>query len=139
MQDDVREKLVHFLDAVARDAVRGGVSPIKLWPQVQSRIVVAARTTSTPQEWATKVLRGMRVDAPSQATCEHLHELVHAIDNAAYWLDDVEREAAFLVAEVRELKARKKEAAASKKPRRSKKQEHDAAQAAPLFAAGDTE
>lgn len=115
------------IDAIAKDAIRWGTNPIKLWTQVSTRIVAAVRTSVSAEEWGSAMLRSLRIQTPNVKTSTALADLAAAVGPTRRerdaWLSMVEREAGFLVAAIRaERDAAKAEREAGKetKPRRSR-------------------
>lgn len=134
--DGLRTATITVLDAVARDAMQHGCSPIHLWPQLATRIVASARTSAGPEEWASRMLRGMRITNPGPVTSAAISDLVTAIGTSprdrSLWLSLVERECGFLVASLRAARDEKRaaweaenpeaaaKAKAARKPRKGK-------------------
>jgi formylmethanofuran dehydrogenase subunit B len=110
--DVLRAATVDLIDAVAREAIMWGCNPLKLWPQITTRLAASARTCTTPAEFSHRMLRAMRVASPGLAVAKAADRLVtlvgpgHAETDA--WLTMVERETSYLVAAVRIRREEKK-------------------------------
>lgn len=108
----LRAATVKVVDVLAKDAIFWGANPLKLWDQVATRIRSSARQSTSPQEWGSRMLRGLRVTTPSVASSQALTELAAAVGPstkiASAWLQMVERETGFLIAEVRASREEKK-------------------------------
>lgn len=101
-EEGLRNATVDVVDAIARDAIFWGANPIKLWTQVSTRIVAAARTSTSPQEWASRLLRSLRIENASLPCSRAIEHLVIAVGpDSDAWLTMVEREVGYLVAAVR--------------------------------------
>lgn len=90
-----------------------GANALKHWDQLQERMRAAARTTASPEEWATKMRRDLNLSAPSSLGSKVFVELVHEVTerNARRdWLDMVEREHGYLIALSRLSAEKRKEA-----------------------------
>lgn len=134
--EGLRVATISVIDAVARDAMKHGCSPLSLWPQLSTRIVASARTSAGPEEWTSRLLRGMRITNAGPATAAAITDLVHLVGpssrDRSLWLSLVEREAGFLVASIRATREEKRaaweaenpeaaeRAKASRKPRKGK-------------------
>lgn len=93
---------VRMLDAARRDYLQTtGASPLRQYEQLSNRARSAARTSATVAEWATALLRGLRIAAPSSWTSSALADLREAVAgrNDAF-LALVESEWGLLIAEV---------------------------------------
>lgn len=89
-----------------------GANALKHWDQLQERMRAAARTTSSPEEWATKVRRELNLSAPNSSASSSLVDLVHEVTekNARReWLDMIEKEHGYIIALTR-LSAEKRKA-----------------------------
>lgn len=99
----VRAATVAFLDEARREHLRTtGASALKQYETLTSRARSAARTCENAREWATQVLRKLQVRAPSNSTSSAMRALADEVGSRdAEWLDMVERELGYLIAEVR--------------------------------------
>lgn len=82
-------------------ASRAGANPLKVWDQVQDRVRMAARTTSSVEEWGTSLCRSLQLAAPGNSLSSALVRLadeVRRLGAAVAWLDLVEREYTYLMA-----------------------------------------
>jgi hypothetical protein len=89
---------------------------LKHWDQIQDRLRIGARTTSSPEEWATFMARSLRLPAPSARYSESLLALTHEVHErrcALAWLDLLEAEYGYVMAAARALAERRKEARAA--------------------------
>lgn len=87
-----------LLDA-RRQALRNGASPLKLWDQLEARMLAATRTTDRPSEWATKLLRDLQIESPDKDSSRSISLLVESTTgHAREWLDLVEREHGYMMA-----------------------------------------
>lgn len=83
-----------------------GANALKHWTLLQNRMRAAARTTATPEEWASSLCRGLQIQALGSAGARTLVELVHEVAErrcAPEWLDLVEREHTYLMALTRRV------------------------------------
>lgn len=81
--DDVKFGLVRFLDAVRRDALAAGLAPLTQYDQIQSRVRWGTRTSSTVEEWADVLRRGLRVAAYSATAARALNDLLSIVEHFA--------------------------------------------------------
>jgi hypothetical protein len=90
-----------------------GANTLKHWDQLQERMRAAARTTASPEEWATKMRRDLNLPAPSSSGSKALVELVHAVTEKSArrdWLDMLDKEHGYLIALTRLSAEKRKEA-----------------------------
>lgn len=94
-----------------------GCSVLKHWDQLQSRLVAAARTTENVPEWLSAMCRSLQLGAPRSSTCSAAAAVQRAAAEVgpAAWLDLLEREHAYLLAQAR-LQAEKRKAQADYYP-----------------------
>lgn len=81
-----------------------GANQLKNWEILQSRMRGAARTTASPEEWASKIQVGLQVPSINNSYSKALIDLVHLTseDNCQpEWLDLIEREHGLLIAMAR--------------------------------------
>jgi hypothetical protein len=104
---DQREHLVRLTREVLLE-MRGmylaaGASPLKHWDQIQDRMRAATRTSTTPSEWCSRLLRDLALGAPSSSLSRSMDALYIAVSEvkASEWLDLVEREAGYVMAMAR--------------------------------------
>lgn len=101
-EDLLRFATIEVVDRVSRDAMRWGANPLKLWGQVSTRIIAAARTSTGAHEWSSKLMRSLRIESPSRESSRAIGELVAAVGlDSDAWLSLVEREAGYIIAAVR--------------------------------------
>jgi hypothetical protein len=92
----------------------GQANALKHWDILQNRARAAARTTASPEEWATKLQRDLQIASLSSSASSVVVELVHEVTerNArGEWLDLIEREHGYLIALARLTAEKRKEAA----------------------------
>lgn len=102
-----------LLDVRAAYLKTPGCSVLKHWDQLQDRMRAAARTSASPEEWATALCRTLQLGAPSPANCRSLVDLVHEVTERQCrreWLDIVEREYGYLMALARKSAEARREA-----------------------------
>ncbi|MGE0493310.1 MAG: hypothetical protein AB7S38_29145 [Vulcanimicrobiota bacterium] len=120
MRDDQREEIegrtVDLILAVRREYLAGGANPLKHWDQLQDRIRVAARTSTSVAEWVTTLSRSLGLAAPSNSRSLAISKLAETVGHVCTpdeWLDLVEREHSYLIAmgrlRVQEAKERPQE------------------------------
>ena len=100
-RERLRTLTVEVLLQIRREYLGTGASALKHWAQLQDRMRSAARTTTTPEEWATAMCRSLRLPALHSSTCSALMDLVHVVTEkkcATEWLDLIEREYGYLLA-----------------------------------------
>ena len=88
---------------------------LKHWDILTERLRAAARTTASPEEWATKMRRDLNLSGPNSSGSKALVELVHEVTerNARReWLDLVEKEAGYIMALTKLSAEKRKEARA---------------------------
>lgn len=122
LSDEKKERLrtltVEFLMEVRRAYLMAGASPLKHWDQIQSRLLSAARRSTTADEWTTALLRGLQLPAlggsrkggnnASRALIDLTSE-VRESGAASEWLDMIQREYGLLMALTREAAERRSE------------------------------
>lgn len=109
-KEQLRTKTVEFLLEVRRAYLMAGASPLKHWDQIQSRLLSAARRSTTADEWTTALLGGLQLPAlggsrkGGNSASRVLIDLTSAVreqDAAGEWLDLVQREYGLLMAMTR--------------------------------------
>lgn len=127
LKEQLRTKTVETLLAV-RAVYLGtpGANMLKHWDQIQERMRAAARTTASPEEWATKLCRDLQLPALGSTHSSILKELVDCVtENSCRneWLDLLEQESGYLMALARLVAEQRKEEREAKeqKPKRSGK------------------
>lgn len=103
MERERREALVavtvSLVMEVRRIYLAGGANPLKHWEQLQSRTLAAARTCTTPEEWVTRLARSLQISGLDKAFSRALIDLSRVVgEDAAAWLDLVEREHGYVFA-----------------------------------------
>lgn len=119
IDEATREKLVTLtveVLLVMRSAYlqTGSANSMKNWEILQSRARAAARTSASPEEWATKLQRDLQVASLRSSSCQALVDLVHEVTERgcrSEWLDLLDREHGYLIALARLTAERRKEAA----------------------------
>lgn len=98
----VRQATVVFLDAARRDYLKTtGANPLKQYEMVANRARSAARMSTSVEEWTSAALRGLKVASPSSWVSSAMVALREGVGaRSAEWLDLVEREIGYLMAEV---------------------------------------
>lgn len=101
-RDRLVDATVGVIDQV-RSAYLGtpGASVLRHWDQIQDRVRMSARTSTTPEEWATSLCRSLKLPAPDSylsASISTLTTTVDEVGDARAWLDLVEREYAHMMA-----------------------------------------
>ena len=79
----------------------GGSVAMKHWEHLQTRSQSAARRAANPDEWATLMLKGLRLQSLSSSASRALVDLgstVKELGAQQQWLDMVEREMGLLMA-----------------------------------------
>lgn len=108
----LRDLTVEVLLSMRREYLAAGANALKHWDQLQDRMRSAARTTTTPEEWATAMCRSLRLAALHKESCSDLYqlaELVHEKQCAGDWLSLLEREYGYLIALARLASEKAKE------------------------------
>lgn len=112
-KERLRSLIVEFLLEVRAAYLRAGGSPLKHWDQMQNRMRSAARRTSSPAEWATQLLRGLQLPAPSSLASQALLDLDGYVREAGVgraWLALIELEYGLLMALTRKCAEQRREA-----------------------------
>ena len=125
--DGLRELIVAVLDARRRDALKSGLSPLKQYDQIASRMQIAARTAATVGEWATDMLRRLQIASPSNSLSSEILALDAAVrvvaddssttadSVASEIMDVVVREHGYFIARLRQEAAKRTQLAAEKR------------------------
>jgi hypothetical protein len=119
LSEDQKEKLrtqtVEVLLSLRRSYLQtSGKNVRKNWDILISRTRAAAVTTTSPEEWYTEMLRGLKIESISVDSSNCLAELVDTVADAKCqreWLDLLEREWGHLFAMARRLVEERKAAA----------------------------
>ena len=105
LDDQQRERLrtltVEVILAVRREYLASGANALTHWDQIQDRMRMATRTTTSPEEWATALCRSLRLPALHSVSCLALLDLANAVRDmkcAPSWLDQCEREYGWIIA-----------------------------------------
>jgi hypothetical protein len=109
LQESEKEKLrtetVEVLLSIRAAYLAQGANALKHWTQLSDRMRGAVRTSESPEEWYTTMLRTLQIRAaPSLLSSTCLLELadhVRELGAASEWLDMVEREYGLLIAMAR--------------------------------------
>lgn len=112
-KEKLREATVAMVLAFRREFLANGGSPLKQWDQIGDRMRAAARTCSSPEEWATAIFRSLQLGSPSKDSSHSLASLAATVRESKCpreWLDLIEREHGYIVASAR-LEAEKRKAA----------------------------
>lgn len=115
----LRELTVQVLLGLRAEYLQtASANPLKHWDQLQDRLRIAARTSTSSAEWVTAMTRSLGLGAPSSARSLATDRLYHATDGhglSTAWLDLLEEEYGLLMAmtrlEAEERKARRDQAA----------------------------
>ena len=91
----------------------GQANALKHWEILQNRTRAAARTSASPEEWATKLQRDLQIPSLGKNASQALTDLVHEVTELGCrtdWLDLVEKEIGYLMAMARLTSEQRKEA-----------------------------
>lgn len=118
LSEDQKERLrtltvEALLDLRAAYLGTPGANALKHWELLQNRLRSNARTSSTPEEWLTAMLRGLQLPAPSSGSSHSFRDLtdvVRELGCAREWLDLLETEFGYLIAVARGVAEQRKEA-----------------------------
>jgi hypothetical protein len=100
----LRTKTVELLLEVRRAYLAIGANPIKHWDQIQSRMLSAARRSTTVDEWVSSLCRGLGLPALNSLASSAVVSLsaeVREADVSREWLDLMQREYGLLMAMTR--------------------------------------
>lgn len=100
----LREATVSVILEVRRAYLANGASPLKHWEQIHGRVRSAARTTTSVEEWTTRLLRSLGIQSPGKSLSSEMVRLQHTVDEFGgprAWLDLVGREHAYMMAMAR--------------------------------------
>lgn len=101
LEDELTPKAVHFLLGVRAQYLRNGANRLKAWEQLAERVRAASRRSTSVEEWATAVLRGLQIAGPTNSTSSALADLTRTVAaraSADTFLRLVEREWAAMIA-----------------------------------------
>jgi hypothetical protein len=122
-RERLRTATVELLLAVRTEYLRTpGANPLKHWEQLANRSLSAARTSATPEEWATQLQRRLQIPNMLSSGCSALMDLVHVVTElkaASAWLALVEREHGYLMAQTRLIAEQRADARAEAKEKAS--------------------
>lgn len=100
-----RELTIGILLEVKHAYLRAGANAVRHIEQIQDRVRAAARTTAGPEEWYTALATRLHLGPPSSSTSSLLADLAGLVRDgelrASEYLDLVEREHGYLIAEMR--------------------------------------
>ena len=88
-------------------------NPLKFWEQLQDRVRMATRKSTSPEEWATDLARSLKLGSPIASTCSALTELVSFLNEnnlVSDWLTKLESEYMYLIALTRSIDEKRREA-----------------------------
>ena len=103
-KEKLRTLTVEVLLAARAAYLASGGNVLRHWEQIQDRARSAAGRSTTPEEWATKLYRGLQLPAPSSSGSRALVDLAAYVAEqscAAWWLDLIDREIGYLMAMTR--------------------------------------
>lgn len=112
-KERLRTATVEVLLDLRAAYLAGGASPLKHWDQLHDRLRSAARTTDSPEEWHSAMLRSLQLAAANSSACsglKRLVDLVHELDARRAWFDLLEREHGYLIALTRLDSEKRREA-----------------------------
>jgi hypothetical protein len=118
--EDLRNKTIEVLLEFRRMYLaeyRGSVA-LKHWEHLETRCLSAARRSENPDEWATLMMKGLRLQGVSSSASRALVDLGSTVKENGWqtsWLDMVEREVGLLMALARELAEKRAEEKAEAK------------------------
>lgn len=106
-KEKLRTETVEVLLTIRAAYLAQGANALKHWTQLQDPMRGACRTSESPEEWFTTMLRTLQIQAaPSVSSSGCLLELsghVRERGCAPDWLDMVEREYGLLIAMARKV------------------------------------
>jgi len=115
-KEEIEGRTVDLIMEVRREYLASGANPLKHWDQLQDRIRVAARTSTSVAEWVTTLSRSLGLAAPSNSRSLVISKLAETVGHVCTpdeWLDLVENEHSYLIAmgrlRAQESKERKQE------------------------------
>lgn len=112
-KESLRNKTVDVLLALRSSYFRtASPNVLKHWDMLQDRMRAAARTTTSPEEWATEIARRWQLGSPNSDCSTALRALADEVrDRGASreWLDMVEAEYGYLMAMARSVAEARKE------------------------------
>lgn len=103
-RERLRTLTVEYLLDVRAAYLAAGASPLKHWEQLQNRMLSAARRSTSADEWATALCRGLQLPALGPRGAASLVALSGAVREAGaarQWLDVVQAEYGLLMAMAR--------------------------------------
>lgn len=113
-KERLRTLTVEVLLAIRAEYLRTpGVNVLKHWEMLTTRMRGAARTTATPEEWATTLARKLLIPVLSSSASSSVVDLVHFVTEhrcAPEFLDLIDREHGYLIAMARLISEKRREA-----------------------------
>lgn len=108
IKETLVDRTVDVVMAVRAQYLASGANAIKHWPQITDRMRAATRTTEGPEAWATKIMRDLKLPAPSKDTAAALEALAEFVQRGGErgtraWLATVEAESMFIIAKAQRL------------------------------------
>lgn len=113
LAEELRQKTVAVLLTLRNLHLAGGGNKITHWELLQNRALSAAKRSTSPAGWATKLAQGLQVaslNTQASAAVLALAEIVRDRDCAMEWLQLVEEESAYLMARTRKASEQRREA-----------------------------
>ena len=110
---------VNLVLAVRAQYLAGGANAIDHWDQLATRMRVATRTTVSPEQWVSTLLRRLKINTPSVDTSRAADALAEACarttaegrgSGGVLWLNHVDAEFAFILARCRVIAEERKAA-----------------------------
>lgn len=92
-----------------------GCNVLKHWDQLTDRLRAAARSSASPEEWVTTMMRTLQLGAPREGSASRYRDLADFVrerDAASAWLDLLEREYGYIMAVARGVAEQRKEVVA---------------------------
>lgn len=116
--EKLRTRIVEVLLEARRIYLREDMKrALKHWEQIQNRALAAARTSSSMDEWVTRLCRGLQLPALDSSGCSAVLDLTHLAREVgqAHALALVERETGLLMALARVASEQRRGAAEAKR------------------------
>lgn len=106
-KEKLRTATVEVLLELRRAYLRTpGANPRKNWDILIARTRACITSTTSPEEWFTAMLRGLKIDSLSLSNCASSAELIGLVTEMQYrrgWLNLVEREWGHLIGMARTI------------------------------------
>lgn len=124
MTEELTVAVVDLVLAIRSEYLAGGGKALSHWDQLQSRLLVAARSSRDARRFVTRYAQGMRLGAPQADRSAATDGLYRLVGDGPEWLREIPQEVAYIMALAR---LRADERRESRKARQNQKSMTDQA------------